>query len=128
MTYGDNKTAHRLTVIGDRQDGKTHLAGIYAITEGRLGSQVLFESVTGEYCAQILKSCVELLGLMGIEYTAAHQSNGNQRITFANGGCIRFIPTGTWMHHRYDCDVHIIDEGSDMVHPQAKRILRTALR
>jgi hypothetical protein len=119
----------KLTVFGDRQDGKTYLAELFAITEAFKGNRVLFDCYSMDYAANVLENCADLAEQFGFRVKRVRRTNGRLMIELFSGGCIWFEPVRRTSGRGYSPDVHIIDDvGPGEGHPLAKRILRTVTR
>lgn len=119
----------KLTVLGDRQDGKTYLAELFAITEAFKGNRVLFDCYSMDYAGNALRNCADLAEQFRFPVKVLRRTNGRLMIEFFSGGCVWFEPVTRTSGRAYTPDVHIIDDvGPGEGHPLAKRIFRTVMR
>lgn len=117
-----------LTIVGDRQAGKTRLLVDVAVDEAaRQGRDVLFFTPSLDQDSWMLKLIQERAEqLIPGAVERVYRTNGRQRITFTSGGRVRF---------RLDkdenprVDTHIIDDvsGGDSC-VGATRIFRAMIR
>lgn len=119
---------HRLAVIGDRQDGKTYLAQLFAVTEAFKGQRVLFDCYNAEYASHTMRNCVELADIFHFPVKTVRMTNGKLAMEFFSGGHIWFEPVNRLNGRGYSPEIHIIDDVHGESHWNAKRVLRTVLR
>ena len=120
-----------ITVVGDRQHGKTHILMDQAFLDAAGGATVLYESPLHRdseeafYRAEALSTKVPWSSLVH----RAWRTRGEERITFHSGGSIIFrsqsrcCATEAW-----PITVHVLDGTNSQPHPEAQRIYRSALR
>lgn len=116
--------ATHLTLTGDRQHGKTEMALRYAFSEADAGLAVLYQCESRPMVREALHRAERIARYRpGIQ--KVFLAPRNEHIRFTTGGAIRFVTSiaGFGM-----IDVHILDGVDDIVHPEATRVLRTAVR
>lgn len=112
-----------LTIVGDRQHGKTEALLRLAFSDASFGDTVLFQS---ENAPQRSDAFARASGIANSrkDVIKVVLTNGNQRIVFESGGRILFGVSSRGV----DVDTHIIDSPTAPEHPGAQRIIRSALR
>lgn len=125
-------TQPRLTIVGDRQHGKTHQLIEIAIDAAELGQKVLYQCdlqrETRE-CFLRAEQCANRRRTVAKVWCA----RGEQRIKFDSGGVIFFDGRllrglGDLYELGEGLDVHILDSSTAEPLPLAGRVYRSALR
>jgi hypothetical protein len=123
----------RLTILGDRQAGKSHTLRILSITEAMQGRTVLYETepYAGQaYAEETARQIDDLL----TEWSIIHHrdgGNGQRRFTLdKQGGSILIKPQGQPLRGRFDppLDTHILDDCGGEGDQRATRVYRGMLR
>lgn len=110
-----------LTVIGDRQHGKSYLLGLAAIDAAVSGLTVFYQCESRTMARERFFDLEQRANRFGL-LERVYRANGDRRLLFTGGGVIRF-------HFRGDTvDLHIIDDLNAMPLPGARRVIRAALR
>lgn len=119
-----------LTLIGDRQTGKTHTALLLAICQACLGDQVLYTCFNGQYAEQLLRGAEGLVMELGLPVDRICRSGG-WSIRFRSGGALEFHgPRRSGASKRYDLQV-LDDDGmgsrtTEVVSDRVVRIVGTS--
>lgn len=120
----------KITIIGDRQHGKTYtLLGI-AIQEAADGMDVLYVGPRDVETSNAFHDAAEMAKRRyGYRVKTVHVSNGSQRIIFDNGKQVRFTCIRAKGGRTFNADVMILDnvEIENDMFPHANRIYRGVL-
>lgn len=120
------QVAIQLTVLGDRQVGKTHLAMLAAIFDAVQGDKVLWESWDMKYAQHDLDGTADIIYRLGVKIDHIRRSNGRCGIDFPSGGCIHFRSMNARGASPTTYDLHIADNHyGELYEPKAKRVIRT---
>lgn len=121
-----------LTVLGDRQSGKTTALIRLAVMEAAIeGQRVLYTSYSGAVAEHHFKMTVDWLyeSIFRNEIVKVSRTNGQQRITFRSGGTIFFPPPSKSEFRGYTPNVHIMDSDDFAeAHISAERVYRGVMR
>jgi hypothetical protein len=118
----------KLTVIGDRQEGKTRILIDNSISTAQLGGKVWFQTRDRSVGHLTVKQTVERI--KEIDSKMIQQvsiANGHERIVFTSGGVIDFDGAG-FIRSAQVIDLHCLDEVFGPGYTRAKRVIRTVLR
>lgn len=111
-----------LTLIGDRQTGKTHTALLLAICQAQLGDSVLYTSHSGQYAAHQFRSAQDLITALGFRVDQMSSRNGDWTIRFRSGGVLEFRPpTRSRSPKKYA--LHVLDDDA-VESPMSDRLVR----
>jgi hypothetical protein len=122
--YGGIVT-HELTIIGDRQSGKTYLMTMMAVEEAAGGGTVWYQGTDYHMDRVNFQNCLERAEwLYKDRIKRAYRSNGAQRIVFTGGGEICFSPK----EYGRTFDLHCLDEIPGERLSTATRSVRAVLR
>lgn len=118
-----------LTVLGDRQHGKTELMLRHAVSEARdVDATVLYECERSPITHDAFLRGVKMAERRPASVAKILRSNGDEQIEFAGGGRVLFATSGRGTGRGIDVDVHVIDGGNAEPHPTAARVVRGVLR
>ncbi|AER26142.1 hypothetical protein SEA_DIMINIMUS_121 [Mycobacterium phage Diminimus] len=120
----------RLTIMGDRQSGKTHHLLDIAVDNAERGKAVLFDCATVPLMANTYDRCVREHARFGWPgSTVVKCLDGLREIYFESGGKIVFN-AGTAYVKRYTglVDVHLIDDTDVDARAGAELVIRAVKR
>jgi hypothetical protein len=120
---------YQLTIIGDRQSGRSRILIDMAIDHAaRHHETVLYQcpSRTEAHCA--LKMAQDrTLELVPKAIRCVHATNGRERITFNKGGVIDFVGDELWSTGK-KIGLHCMDGVACEPYPNTERAVRAVLR
>lgn len=118
-----------LTILGDRQTGKTTALIDMAVEEaGRRGGIVWYQAENRSMTKHAVKMAVDRIRELDPSLiNRVNNINGRERIIFSSGGLIDFDGAEFWRNHRR-INLHCMDEAPGEPYPRAARSARTVLR
>lgn len=119
-----------LTLLGDRQAGKTTALIRLAALEAVQGESVLYHCQTAPMADDCFHRAVEWLqeSALSKEVLKVAHTTGHQRILFVSGGRIVFLPQESRTMRSITPDIHVMDDVQTEPHVAARRIYRGVLR
>ncbi len=116
----------KLTILGDRQSGKTHMVLLYEVAEAYLGNRVLHETSTYARASDDQSRAEMIAYHLGFRPSRVSRTNGLCSIRFPSGGYIHFRSrTGSWAA-LWAYDLAVSEEPTrQWPEPIASRVIRT---
>jgi hypothetical protein len=130
----------QLTILGDRQSGRTRALCLIAIADAAAGEEVLYECETWNLAEETLRTAADLMYLLCPEKVEhIRRANGQYAIEFKgddlpfHGGRIRFTSASRiesrMMRGARNISTHIMDNMRFCEpHPDALHVIRSVLR
>ena len=117
-----------LTIVGDRQTGKTEALLKLGIADAEAGMTVLYSSRLRSTMKDAFEHA-KLLIASNRNIEEVRLAHGDESVRFAGGGRFIFGCYETRSEGRgIMVNTHLIDDASNDPHPSAERVIRTARR